>query len=110
MCVPPLGPAVMPGAVPTTLTLLLAYATLIVTWSYTRREAKHVNDAQKGILPSRARPAPMPIMLASHTPALTKLSGWVSATRGLVPEALLRSASRQRTFGFSSINSQSVSP
>ena len=66
--------------------------------------------AQKGIFPSVARPAPTPIIFASATPTLTKFAGCFFATSGFVPEALLKSASRQRTLGFSSISSLSVRP
>ncbi|MCX6911303.1 MAG: hypothetical protein NTY01_25120 [Verrucomicrobia bacterium] len=82
----------------------------MVIWSYTRRVAKQVKLAQNGTFPSDARPAPMPIMFASATPMFRKFAGCCFDTVGLVPEALLRSASRHTTFGFCSMSSFSVSP
>ena len=42
----------------------------------------------------------MLIMFASATPTLRKLAGYRAGSAGLVPEALLRSASRHMMFGF----------
>ena len=82
----------------------------MVIWSYTRLVAKHEKVAQNGTLPSDARPAAMPIMFASATPTFRKFAGCRFDTVGLVPEALLKSASRHITFGFCSMSSLSVSP
>ncbi len=108
ICVPPFGPVVMPVAVPTIFTFASAYATEIVTASYTRRVANGAKLAQKGISPSTASPALMPIISASATPTSMNRSGCASEKVGMVPVALARSASSTTMSGFSSANSTSV--
>src|SRR6056297_2047337 len=82
----------------------------MVIWSYTLLEAKQEKVAANGMLPSFARPDATPIMLDSETPQFTKLSGHSSITHGFVPDALLRSASRQYILLSWLINSLMVWP
>ena len=45
-------------------------------WSYTRPVIKPANAPAKGIFPLTAKPAEMPIILASAMPVWMKRSGW----------------------------------